>query len=679
MSGPSAEPTLVELFTPKLVTVLRERYRFADLRADAIAGLTVAIVALPLSMAIAIASGVSPDRGLYTAIVGGFVVSLLGGSRFQIGGPAGAFIVLVLATVEQHGLDGLILATALSGVILLAIAFLRLGTFIKYIPFPVTVGFTAGIAVIIFASQIRELLGVTIQGTEPGPLIPKLAALGNALPSLNPAAVAISAFSVAVIVALRRFRPHWPGVLIAVALAAVGSYLAQLPVETIGTRFGGIPNSLPAPQLPVLSIEKIVAVLPAALSFALLGAIESLLSAVVADSMTGRRHRSNCELGAQGAANIASALFGGFCVTGTIARTATNVRSGARGPVAGMLHAVFLLAFMIVAAPLASYIPLAALAAVLAVVAWNMAEKHEFATLLRASRGDAVVLLTTFLLVVFRDLTEGILVGFGIGALLFLHRMSQAVKIETARPLVEEDVPDTVNGNGRKPYDQALATDPDVVVYRISGAFFFGTAASVAAALDRIGDHPKAYVIDVSAVPILDSTGAATIEGFVRKAHRKGATVYIAGAQSAIRRVLLIHGLRPPRVRFKTSLPAAVAAARDQAAASASANAGRATHRDVTGSTRPTNHSVFLTATAPQAAGVPYQTERGRLTTGSAMRIEDYRRQAEECRSLARNIPGGHYREQLLNMAVTWEALAIERERQVNLNASVDAHPEKAT
>jgi sulfate permease, SulP family len=550
------EPSFVELFTPKLITILRERYGLSDLRADVIAGLTVAIIALPLSMAIAIASGVSPDRGLYTAIVGGFLVSALGGSRFQIGGPAGAFIVLVAATVEQHGVDGLLLATMLSGMILLAVGFSRLGTFIKYIPFPVTVGFTAGIAVIIFASQLKELLGLTLEGKEPGPLLPKLAALGHALPSLNVAALAVSALTVGLIVALRRWRPHWPAMLIAVALAAVVSGLLSLPVETIGTRFGGIPQSLPTPHLPAFSLEKLIAVLPAALSFALLGGIESLLSAVVADSMSGRRHRSNCELVAQGVVNLASPLFGGFCVTGTIARTATNVRSGARGPISGMLHAVFLLLFMLVAAPLASYIPLAALAAVLAVVAWNMAEKHEFATLLRASRGDAVVLLATFLLVIFRDLTEGILVGFGLGTLLFLHRMAQAVEVESARPLVEEDRADTVTG--REPYDAATATDRDVVVYRISGAFFFGAAATVAAVLDRLAEHPKAYVIDVSAVALLDSTAATTIEGFVRKAHRKGAAVYIAGARRPIRRVLLIHGVRPPRVRFRSTVADAI-------------------------------------------------------------------------------------------------------------------------
>jgi SulP family sulfate permease len=564
MVARTREPTFTELFTPKLVTILRERYGLGDLKADVVAGLTVAIVALPLSMAIAIASGVTPDRGLYAAIVGGFVVSALGGSRFQIGGPAGAFIVLVAATVEQHGVDGLILATMLSGLILLALGLLRLGTFIKYIPYPVTVGFTSGIAVVIFASQLKELLGLTLTGKEPGAFIPKLQALGAALPSVNMAAIAVSVFTIGTIIAVRRFRPHWPAFVIAVGLAAVLAWLLGLPVETIGTRFGGIPQSLPAPHLPTLSLDKVSAVLPAALSFALLGSIESLLSAVVADSMTGRRHRSNAELVAQGAANIASSMFGGICVTGTIARTATNVRAGARGPVAGMLHSVFLLLFMLLAAPLASYVPLAALAAVLAVVCWNMAEKHEFATLVRASRGDALVLLVTFLFVVFRDLTEGILVGFGLGALLFLHRMAQAVEVERPGPMVEEDAADSVNG--RTLYDAVLATDPAVVVYRISGAFFFGAAAAVGAALDRIGEHPKAYVIDFSAVPVLDSTAAATINGFARKARRQGAALYVAGARPQIRRVLLTHGVRPPHVRFKTKLADAVAAARKEAA-----------------------------------------------------------------------------------------------------------------
>ncbi|RIA37427.1 SulP family sulfate permease [Hephaestia caeni] len=560
MAATIAKPSFLDLYTPKLFTVLKEGYGLANLKADTISGLTVAIVALPLSMAIAIASGVTPDRGLYTSIIGGFIVSAFGGSRFQIGGPAGAFIVLVSATVAQHGVEGLLLAAFLSGLMLAAIGLLRLGTFIKYIPYPVTVGFTAGIAMIIFASQIRDLLGLSL-AKEPGPLLPKLVAIGGALPTINPAAVLVALGTIAIIVGVRRFRPHWPSFIIAVAIAAAVAALSGMPVETIGTRFGGIPQALPMPHLPDISYARVIAVLPNALSFALLGCIESLLSAVVADSMTGRRHRSNCELLAQGIANIASPLFGGICVTGNIARTATNVRAGAHGPVSGMLHSVFLLLFILIAAPLASYIPLAALAGVLAVVAWNMAEKHEFATLIRASRGDAVVLLVTFLLVIFRDLTQGILVGFALSSLLFLHRMAQAAEVENVVSIAEEDRADTVNGNGRHPYEAGLATDPDVAVVRVSGAFFFGAAAAVGAALDRIGDRPKAYIFDLSAVSMLDSTGAATIEGFVRKASQRGAAVYIAGAKPTVRRTLLVHGMKPPRVYFRHTLEDAVARA----------------------------------------------------------------------------------------------------------------------
>ncbi|CAM5765803.1 SulP family inorganic anion transporter [Bosea minatitlanensis] len=561
MAATSAKPSFVELYTPKLLTVLREGYGPASLKADAIAGLTVAIVALPLSMAIAIASGVTPDRGLYTSIVGGFIVSALGGSRFQIGGPAGAFIVLVAACVAAHGIDGLLLATFLSGLMLAAVGLLGLGTFIKYIPYPVTVGFTAGIAVIIFASQIKDLLGLTL-AHEPGPLLPKLQALVGALPTVSPAAVLVTAVTIGIILAVRRLRPHWPSFIIGVAVASLGAALAGAPVETIGTRFGGIPQTLPMPHLPAFSWDKAVAVLPNALSFTLLGSIESLLSAVVADSMTGRRHRSNCELVAQGLANMASPLFGGICVTGNIARTATNVRSGARGPVSGMLHAVFLLLFMLIAAPLAAFIPLAALAGVLAVVAWNMAEKQEFATLIRASRGDAAVLLLTFLLVIFVDLTTGIVAGFVVSAMLFLHRIAQSVAIENGLPMLDEDKADGVNGNGQGPYNSRPATDPDMVVVRISGAFFFGAAAAVGAALDRIGEAPRTYVVDLSAVSLLNSTGAATLEGFVRKADRQGAVVHIAGAKRAVRRTLLAHGIRRPRVRFAASVNDAVAAGR---------------------------------------------------------------------------------------------------------------------
>ena len=561
------QPTFVELYAPKLLTVLREGYGLSDFRADALAGLTVAIVALPLSMAIAIASGVTPDRGLYTAIVGGFIVSALGGSRFQIGGPAGAFIVLVALTAERHGLDGVILATAMAGLFLIAAGLLRLGSYIKFIPYPVTVGFTAGIAVIIFASQLRDLFGITLAGKEPGEFLPKLEALAKAWPTVNLSAVVISALSIAVIVVLRRLRPHWPGILIAVVVAAIAVWALSLPVETIGTRFGGIPRSLPSPALPSLSWAKIdwtkiEAVLPDAISFALLGAIESLLSAVVADGMTGRRHRSNCELVAQGIANIGSALFGGICVTGTIARTATNVRAGARAPVAGMLHSLFLLLFMLIAAPLAGYIPLAALAAVLAVVAWNMAERQEFATLIRSSRGDAVVLMATFLLTVFRDLTEGILVGFALGAVLFINRMAEMTGVENAAPLVADDRPDGERVD-RMPYDATLAADPDVLVYRITGAFFFGAASTVGTVLDSIADTRKSFVVDFSAVPFLDSTAANAMSRVATKARRQGIRLYITGASPTVRRALLTHGVRPPSVRYRETIARAVADIRE--------------------------------------------------------------------------------------------------------------------
>ncbi|MHA7775121.1 SulP family inorganic anion transporter [Roseibium sp. M-1] len=552
-----SKPTFVELFTPKLVTVFREGYGWHQLRADATAGLTVAIVALPLSMAIAIASGVSPERGLYTAIIGGFLISALGGSRFQIGGPAGAFIVLVAATVHREGLDGLLLATMMSGVFMLVAGYLRLGTYIKFIPYPVTVGFTAGIAVIIFASQLKDLFGLSLPGGEPGELLAKLAALADAAPTATPPAVAMAAITIGTILILKRLRPGWPGMLIAVAAASLAAALFALPVETIGTRFGGIPRSLPLPSLPPMSTERVIALLPDALAFALLGSIESLLSAVVADGMTGRRHRSNCELVAQGVANIASALFGGICATGTIARTATNVRAGAHGPVAGMLHALFLLGFMLVAAPLASYIPLAALAGVLAVVAWNMIEKHAFIALMRSSRGDALVLLITFLLVIFRDLTEGIVVGFALGAVLFIDRMSKAIAIEAHVPPPNDDVADRTNGN-RPAYRGESASDPHTVIYRISGAFFFGAASTVGAVLDRISDQRRNFVLDCAAVPFLDSTAASVIESAVRKAKRAGVRFFITGASQQARRMLIAHNVRPPRVRFKATIDSAL-------------------------------------------------------------------------------------------------------------------------
>jgi SulP family sulfate permease len=576
MVGASApRPSFAELFTPKLVTVLREGYEWRHLRADLVAGLTVAIVALPLSMAIAIASGASPAQGLYTAIVGGLLISALGGSRFQIGGPAGAFIVLVAATVREHGMDGLLLATIMAGVILAAIGLLRLGTYVKFIPYPVTVGFTSGIAVTIFASQIKDLLGLTLGEPEPGALLEKIPVLYEYLPTWHVATVGLALGTIAIIAALRRYRPHWPGMLVAVAAAAVLGALAHLPVTTIGSQFGGIPSSLPLPSVPALSFEKVTEVLPSAVAFALLGAIESLLSAVVADGMTGRRHRSNCELVAQGAANVAAGLFGGICATGTIARTATNVRAGAHGPIAGIAHAVFLLLFILLAAPLASFIPLAALAGVLAVVAWNMVERGAIAALLRSRSGDAVVLLVTFFLTIFVGLTEAIVVGFSLGAVMFIHRMAQTTAIATHMPFIEEtDRADTA-GERRTPYDHALSADPNVVVYRISGAFFFGAAAAVGAVLDRISTRHRALIVDFEAVPFLDATAANTLEGLAHKAHKRHIRVLFTATNRGVRETLFVHGLKPPLVRYERSIDRALG---KLSARGLLAEPGRSTH-----------------------------------------------------------------------------------------------------
>jgi SulP family sulfate permease len=413
------------LYRPKLATTFSEGYGLSHFRADAMAALTVAIVALPLSMAIAVASGVSPGRGLYTAIVGGFLVSMLGGSRYQIGGPAGAFIVLVAATVTKFGIEGLLLTVLLSGVMLTLVGWMKLGSLIRHIPHAVTVGFTCGIAITILASQLKDLGGLQLSSAEPGPLALKLAALFGALPTLNPMALGIGVVSAALIFCLRRLRPNWPGMLVAVVAASAAALLLHLPVETIGSRFGELPHGLPLPHMPTITPRLLLDVLPTAFSFTLLGGVESLLSAKVADGMTGRKHRSNMELVAQGIANIGSALFGGISVTGTIARTATNVRAGARSPLSGMMHAMFLLFFMLVAAPLASFVPLSALAGVLVVVCWNMAETREFGRLLR-NWNAASVLVVTFGLTLFKDLTAGIVAGCVLAALLAVVRRGVA-------------------------------------------------------------------------------------------------------------------------------------------------------------------------------------------------------------------------------------------------------------
>lgn len=539
-----------DLFLPKFVTVLREGYGLRAFRDDVLAGLTVAIVALPLAMAIAIASGTTPERGLYTAIVAGFIISLLGGSRYQIGGPTAAFIVVVYATIERHGYDGLLLATLIAGIALIAMGLLRLGTYIKYIPYPVVIGFTAGIAVSIFLTQVRDLLGLEVEAL-PAEFIGKVGALWAALPTASPLTIAVSVLSLGSILAIRRFRPTWPAFLIAVALASVAVFAFGLAdVATIGSQFGGVPRTLPTPALPAFSMEKVVAVLPDAFTITLLAGIESLLSAVIADGMTGRRHRSNTELIAQGAANIGSVLFGGLSATGAIARTATNIRSGAHSPIAGILHAVFLLVFMAVAAPVLSYIPLAALGAVLAIVAWNMSDHEQFLHLLRSSWGDRISLLLTFALTVFYDLTVALQVGIVLAALMFMHRMAEVVEVSPA------------SANGEVPGAGIEADDDQIAVYRIDGPLFFGAASRISDALEAAGTYPRAYVLDFAAVPFVDSTAASALHGFVLKARAARVEIFAANIRPQVWHVLLRAGLGPPLIEHALDLKDAIAAAR---------------------------------------------------------------------------------------------------------------------
>ncbi|HYA81217.1 MAG TPA: SulP family inorganic anion transporter, partial [Methylocystis sp.] len=424
--------------------------------------------------------------------------------------------------------------------------YLRLGVYVKYIPYSVTVGFTAGVAVIIFTSQIKDLLGLKVEH-EPAAFLPKLAAFWPALGTAQPAAFSLSAGALALILILRIWKPRFPGLLAAIALAGCAVWLFDIPAETIGSKFGGVPRSLPSPTLPHVTLGELRELLPSAVAIALLGGIESLLSAVVADGMTGRRHRSNCELAAQGYANIGSALFGGLCCTGAIARTATNIRAGAQGPVAGVLHSAILLAFMAVAAPLAAHIPLAALAAVLAIVAWNMIEREQIVAMFKHDRGEAFVFGATFLLTVFEDIAVGIGVGVTLGSLMFMHRMAEIVEVETAEnPIAPETDEDWDEGE----VCYVPAQTGAVVSYRINGPFFFGVAASIAAVLDAIGPRPEAFILDLSAVPLVDAAAAHALRAFAQKAQRKKTTVFIAGANARVKRSLEANGVDEALVRF---------------------------------------------------------------------------------------------------------------------------------
>ncbi|MBI1261674.1 MAG: STAS domain-containing protein [Rhizobiales bacterium] len=532
-------PSAATLLKPKLLTVLAEGYGFAHFRADFIAGLTVAIVALPLSMALAIASGATPDKGLLTAVVAGFLISALGGSRFQIGGPTGAFVVVVFNVIAMHGYDGLVLATLMAGMMLVVAGWLGVGTYIKYVPQPVITGFTAGIAVIIASSQIKDFFGLEIAQV-PAAFFSKLSVLAQGLPQTSLVTMAVGVGALLVILLLRRYQPSAPGFLIAVILAGAAVWLLALPTETIGTRYVGLTPHFSPPSFPDVTLARLQGLLPSAFTMAFLAGVESLLSALVADSMTGRRHRSNAELVAQGFANMASAAMGGLPATGALARTATNIRSGARTPVAGMLHALMLLGFMLFAWPLTTYIPLAALAAVLLVVAWNMSELDKFRHLMKAPLGDRAVLLLTFGLTVMVDLTVAIEVGVVLAAFLFMHRMSEAVDVRTHMPLIEEDQSDAAP---RVRNLDEVALPAGVVMSHISGPFFFGVAMRLGEVLDRIGAPPKVFILDMSAVPIIDVTGVSAIEALIERCAGHKTQVILSGAQKQPEQVLAEMGV----------------------------------------------------------------------------------------------------------------------------------------
>ncbi|MBI1363625.1 MAG: sulfate permease [Proteobacteria bacterium] len=505
-------------------------YSLSHLRQDAISGLTVAIVALPLALAFAIASGVAPERGLFTAIVAGFFISFLGGSRHQIGGPTGAFVAVLFLVVEKHGYDGLVLATLLAGLMLIGLGLARLGAFIKFIPYPVIAGFTTGIGVIIFSTQIRDFLGLNMDKV-PGDFIARMQAYIAAGPTMNTSAVAIGLMTVAIILTIRKKLPRMPAAIVGVVVASAAVALLNLPVETIGSRFGGLPSAIPTPQLPVFSLEKIQTVFPDAITIALLAAIESLLSAMIADGMTGERHKSNTELIGQGVANITSVLFGGIAATGAIARTAVNVRSGAYSPVSGMLHALFLLLFVLCLSPLASAIPLAALAGVLFIAAYDMADFHLFRRLMRAPGSDVLVLVTTFTLTVLVDITVAVQVGVALAALLFIKRMSDVVGIELG--MGDEDTLHEGQTKAATPHVPA-----GVEIYKVGGPFFFGAADKMAEAVGRTGGKPKVLILRIKSAPFIDATGIHALEEILHRCQKQGTVLKLAGVQPAVHKAL---------------------------------------------------------------------------------------------------------------------------------------------
>ena len=505
---------------PKLVVSLRQYSRQMFLH-DLLAGITVGLVALPLAMAFGIASGVTPQAGLYTAVIAGFLISALGGSRTQIGGPTGAFVVIVAGIVARFGMSGLAMVTLMAGVILLAMGLTGLGSAVRFIPRPVVIGFTNGIAILIASTQIKDFLGLRV-GSVPSEFLPRMTLLIGHISSFNWQALAIGAGTLAIMLILPRFTKRVPASIVALLACTIACAGLHLPVETIGTRFGGIPRGLPPFAIPSFHAEHILPLIPSAFTVALLAALESMLSAVVADGMTGDRHNPNVELVAQGIANMTSPLFGGIPATGAIARTATNIRSGARSPVSGIVHALTLLGILLVAAPLASYIPLATLAAVLFVVAWNMGEWREIGGILQLGFTAIAVWMVTFALTVFADLTVAVSVGMALAALVYIYRIAETTTVSAVTDdYIRDGLSHTLQGRIIPPY---------VTLLRIHGPFLFGTTEKLIEATSNIEAFEPVVILRLRNMTAIDSSGIHAIETFAKRLTESGRTLLLCGA-----------------------------------------------------------------------------------------------------------------------------------------------------
>lgn len=518
------------IFKPKFFSLLKKGFTKKQLLNDLSAGVIVGIVALPLAIAFAIASGVSPDKGLITAIIAGLIISVLGGSRVQIGGPTGAFIVIVYAIVQEHGVDGLIIATFMAGFILIAMGFARLGNLLKYIPYPLIVGFTSGIAVIIFSSQIKDFFGLPIDAV-PANFIDKWKVYALNFDSINWMAVGIAVATIFISLQFSRITKKIPGSIVAILLTTLAVYFLDLPVTTIESSFGNIPNHISMPSIPNIDFKTVQALIGPAFAIALLGGIESLLSAVVSDGMIGGRHRSNTELIAQGTANFASAIFGGIPATGAIARTATNVNNGGRTPIAGIVHAVVLLLIMLIFAPLAKLIPMACLAGILIVVSYHMSEWRQFKSLMKGNKYDILILLVTFFLTVVFDLVIAIQIGIVLSSFILMRRMSESLHIRKAIDFFPAPHPD-----GEKMFEEEQIILPKgVIMYEISGALFFGAAQTFQDTLSQIQLNPKVLILRIRYVPFIDATGIYRLKELITHFKEEKVHIIISGAISSVR------------------------------------------------------------------------------------------------------------------------------------------------